>query len=294
MYDFKTINGLIELAQKEELSIPEVVILREQELSERSEAEIRELMKKNLKVMKEAAQKGLEKDDLTSISGLTGGDGRLLAEAEKDGKSLIGAVISQAVAKALAIAEVNAAMEPIVAVPTAGSCGILPAALLTVAEKYEKKEEEVIDALFVASGIGLAIAQQASVSGAEGGCQAECGSAAGMAAGAVVYLMGGDHNQLASAVAISLKTVLGLVCDPVAGLVEVPCIKRNATGASNALVAAEMALAGIESVIPVDEVIVAMKKVGDALPNELKETSLGGLAATPTARKIENELTLNN
>ncbi|WP_408956350.1 L-serine ammonia-lyase, iron-sulfur-dependent, subunit alpha [Natroniella sp. ANB-PHB2] len=290
MYYFKTIAELTELADKKKISIPEVVILREKELSEKSEVEIRKCMKQNLKVMREAIKAGLESEGLTSMSGLAGGDAKLIDHVHQKGTSLTGEINSQAIARALAISEVNAAMGPIVAVPTAGSCGILPAALLTIADKYEKGEEEVIDALFVASGIGLVIAQQASVSGAEGGCQAECGSAAGMAAGAITYLMGGDSEQIANAIAISLKNVLGLVCDPVAGLVEIPCIKRNAVGASNSLVAAEMALAGIESVIPVDEVIVAMKKVGDALPNELKETSLGGLAATPTACRIKSDL----
>ncbi|WP_018248540.1 L-serine ammonia-lyase, iron-sulfur-dependent, subunit alpha [Orenia marismortui] len=289
MYNFKTIAELIEISKQEELSIAQVIINREKELNNKSEEAIRKQMKDTLEVMKEAIKEGLTKD-IKSTSGLTGGDAKLLDKAQKSGRSVTGSIMSSAIAKSIAVAEVNAAMGKIVAVPTAGSCGILPGTLLTIAEDREKKDEEIINALFVASGIGLIIAKQASVSGAEGGCQAECGSAAAMAAGAITYLLGGSNEQIANAVAIALKNILGLVCDPVAGLVEVPCIKRNAGGASNALTAAELALAGINSVIPADEVIIAMKKVGEALPPQLKETSLGGLAATPTACKLNQEV----
>ncbi|TDX52334.1 L-serine ammonia-lyase, iron-sulfur-dependent, subunit alpha [Orenia marismortui] len=289
MYNFKTIAELIEISKQEELSIAQVIINREKELNNKSEEAIRKQMKDTLEVMKEAIKEGLTKD-IKSTSGLTGGDAKLLDKAQKSGRSVTGSIMSSAIAKSIAVAEVNAAMGKIVAVPTAGSCGILPGTLLTIAADREKKDEEIIDALFVASGIGLIIAKQASVSGAEGGCQAECGSAAAMAAGAITYLLGGNHEQIANAVAIALKNILGLVCDPVAGLVEVPCIKRNAGGASNALTAVELALAGINSVIPADEVIIAMKKVGEALPPQLKETSLGGLAATPTGCKLNQEL----
>ncbi|GAB6098567.1 L-serine ammonia-lyase, iron-sulfur-dependent, subunit alpha [Halanaerocella petrolearia] len=289
MYNFKTITELISIVTEEEISIAEVVIRREKELTDISQTEIKDGMKKNLDVMKSAITKGLN-EDVSSMSGLTGGDAKLMLKFQEEGRTVTGTVFSSAIAKSLAVAEVNAAMGRIVAVPTAGSCGILPGTVLAVAEDRDLVDDEVIDSLFVASGIGLIISQQASVSGAEGGCQAECGSASAMAAGAVTYLLGGDGQQVASAVAIALKNTLGLVCDPVAGLVEIPCIKRNAMGASNALTAAEMALAGIESVIPADEVIVAMKKVGDAMPSKLKETSLGGLAATPTGCKIKNNL----
>jgi L-serine dehydratase len=188
------------------------------------------------------------------------------------------------------VAEVNAGMGKIVAAPTAGSCGVLPAVLLTVAEELNAGEEQLIEALFAASGVGLVIAHQASVSGAQGGCQAEIGSAACMAAVAAVELAGGDPESAAHAGAIALKTLLGLVCDPVAGLVEVPCVKRNVTGAVNALVAADMALAGIKSNIPLDEVIVTMGQIGNSMPCSLKETAQGGLAITPTALKVKERV----
>jgi L-serine dehydratase len=199
-------------------------------------------------------------------------------------------VLSQALARALAVTEVNARMGRIVAAPTAGSCGILPAVLLTLAQKDDLADEKLLPVLFTAAGFGLVIANKASISGASGGCQAECGSAAAMAAAAATELLGGTPEQAAQACALALKSVLGLVCDPVAGLVEVPCIKRNASGTANAFVATEMALAGISSVIPADEVIGAMKAIGDQMAAELKETALGGLAATKTARKIAADL----
>ena len=193
-------------------------------------------------------------------------------------------------ARALAVSEVNARMGRIVAAPTAGSCGILPAVILTFAEEKALDERTAVLGLWTASGIGMVIANQASLSGAEGGCQAECGSAAAMSAAAAGEMLGGSPRQAAEACAIALKAVLGLVCDPVAGLVEVPCIKRNASGAANALVAAELALAGITSAIPADEVIAAMRAVGSQMPASLRETAAGGLAATPTGREIARRL----
>lgn len=293
MYDFDTISEWIELSEKQEVLLAEAVIRREVEIAEANRESIVKQMDKSLTVMWEAIEEGLTQE-VTSMSSLVGGDGKLIIEARKEGKTITGDVMSLAIARALAVSEVNAAMGRIVAIPTAGSCGILPGAFLTIAEKEEVSDEQVIEALFVASGVGLVIANQASISGAEGGCQAECGTATGMSAAAITYLLGGNNQQVANAIAIALKNILGLVCDPVAGLVEIPCIKRNAMGASNALIAAEMALAGIESVIPADEVISAMKEVGDALPNELKETSLGGLAATPTGCRLKEELFSEN
>lgn len=289
MEDFNTIEELILAAEKNNISMAQVVIDREKLLSEKTEAEIRENMKKSLQVMRESIEKGL-KSDIKSMSGLTGGDASKVEKARKEGKTITGDLFSKIISHTLAVSELNASMGKIVACPTAGSCGILPGSLTTIAEDNECSEDEIIDALFVASGFGIVIAKQASVSGAAGGCQAECGSASSMTAAAITYLLGGSKQQVASAAAIALKNLLGLVCDPVAGLVEVPCIKRNAIGSSNAVTAAEMALAGVESIIPVDEVIVAMKKVGDALPESLKETSQGGLAVTPTACRIKEEL----
>jgi len=292
MEDFDTIEELIAIAEKNKISIAQVVINREKHLSEKKESEIREIMKNNLQIMRQSIKKGLE-EDIKSMSGLTGGDAKKVEKARKEGRTIAGDLFSRVISNTLAVSELNSSMGKIVACPTAGSCGILPGSLLTIAEDKGFSDQEIIDALFVASGFGVVIAKQASVSGAAGGCQAECGSASSMTAAAITYLIGGSNQQVASAAAIALKNLLGLVCDPVAGLVEVPCIKRNAAGSSNAITAAEMAAAGVKSVIPVDEVITAMKKVGDALPDSLKETSQGGLAATPTASKIKKDL-LNN
>lgn len=292
MEDFDTVEELIKIAEENEITLAQVVINREKELSEKSEAAVREKMKDTLQVMRESISRGLE-EDIKSMSGLTGGDARKVDKARKEGKNITGELFSKVLANTLAVSELNASMGKIVACPTAGSCGILPGSLLTIAEENDCSDDQIIDALFVASGFGVVIAKQASVSGAAGGCQAECGSASSMTAAAITYLLGGSKKACAAAAAMALKNLLGLVCDPVAGLVEVPCIKRNAAGSSNAITAAEMAIAGVRSVIPVDEVIVAMKKVGDALPDSLKETSQAGLAATPTACKIKEDL-LNN
>lgn len=289
MENFQTITELIQIAENNNISLAQVVINREVKLSEMTEKEVKAEMDQTLTVMKNSIEKGLN-GDLKSMSGLTGGDAKLIDDARKKGKTIMGDLFSKILARTLSVSELNASMGKIVACPTAGSCGILPGTLLTIAEENDYSKEEIIDALFVAAGFGIVIAKQASVSGAEGGCQAECGSASAMTAAAVTYLFGGSKKAVASAAAISLKNLMGLVCDPVAGLVEVPCVKRNAIGSSNAITSAEMALAGVESVIPVDEVIVALKKVGDALPESLKETSKGGVAATPTAQKIKEKL----
>ncbi len=239
--------------------------------------------------MNEAIQSGLTGRE-KSASGLVGGDASRLVQRLEDGQTLSGSTIGKAAAYAMAVNEVNAAMGKIVACPTAGSCGIVPGVLLAAAEALQASDDELIDALFTSAGIGIVIAENASISGAQGGCQAECGSAAAMAAGATVELAGGTPEQIGHAVALALKSILGLVCDPVAGLVEVPCVKRNAFGAMQAILAADMAMAGIKSVIPVDEVIDAMNQIGLALPASLKETSEAGLAKTPTAKAIEERL----
>ena len=228
-------------------------------------------------------------ENLHSTSGLTGGDGfRMTRYAERS--PLSGSFCARAIARSLAVAEYNAAMGKIVAAHTAGSCGILPAAILTVIDEREVPEDAAVMALFTAGALGLVIANEASIAGAEGGCQAECGSAAAIAAGALVEISGGSPRMVAEACAIAVKNQLGLVCDPVAGLVEVPCVKRNAGGIMCAVTAADMALAGIKSVIPVDEVIGAMRKIGEALPASLKETAQGGLAATPTGLALKKKI----
>ena len=289
MIQFRRIHELIALARRERQPLSAIVLQYEAERSEREPQELRQDMANNLRVMNEAIQSGLTGRE-KSASGLVGGDASRLVQRLEDGQTLSGSTIGKAAAYAMAVNEVNAAMGKIVACPTAGSCGIVPGVLLAAAEALQASDDELIDALFTSAGIGIVIAENASISGAQGGCQAECGSAAAMAAGATVELAGGTPEQVGHAVALALKSILGLVCDPVAGLVEVPCVKRNAFGAMQAILAADMAMAGIESVIPVDEVIDAMNQIGLALPTTLKETSEAGLAKTPTAKAIEERL----
>lgn len=248
-----------------------------------AETDILNKMQSLLKVMEESVAFGLT--GVPSHSGLTGGAAKRLQEARQNTayKNILGDVVNDAVAYAMAVGECNAAMGRIVAAPTAGASGVLPGVLLALQKHYGLDDNQMAQALVVAGNIGLVIANRASLSGAMGGCQAECGSGAAMAAGAAVDVLGGTPEQVGHAVAMVFKNMLGLVCDPVAGLVEVPCIKRNGGAAAQALLAAELALAGITSFIPVDEAIDAMKSVGDRLPCTLKETAEGGLAQTPTA-----------
>ena len=228
--------------------------------------------------------------DRRSVSGLVGGDGKRMRDYAAAQSPIGGDFTAQVIAEALSMGESNACMRRIVAAPTAGACGVLPAVLIPLYWQDNVPEERMLEALFTASGIGAVIAYRACISGAAGGCQAEIGSASAMAAGALVYLRRGTDEQMCHAVAMALKNLLGLVCDPVAGLVEVPCVKRNVIGAVNAIAAADMALAGIVSRIPVDEVIDAMGEVGRRLPVEFRETALGGLAATPTGRSVKQSL----
>lgn len=225
-----------------------------------------------------------------SASGLVGGDGGLMEDYYKKKESLCGSFISMVIAQAIQMGESNACMKRIVAAPTAGASGVLPAVLLPLFREKDLKTDKIIEALYVSAGIGQVIAQRAYIAGAAGGCQAEVGSASAMAAGALVHIKGGDAVQISNAVAMTLKNLLGLVCDPVAGLVEVPCVKRNVIGAVNALSCADMALAGIQSKIPADQVIDAMKEVGDHMHVSLRETGQGGLAATPAAKEIVKRL----
>ena len=224
------------------------------------------------------------------VSGLVGGDGLKMRLYARRGESIGGEFMDEVIVQAISMAESNACMRRIVAAPTAGSCGVVPAVLLPLCEREHYTQHELLEALYVASGIGAVIAYRASISGAAGGCQAEIGTASAMAAGALVSLRGGTNEQIGHAVAIALKNLMGLVCDPVAGLVEVPCVKRNVIGAVNAISAADMALAGIESRIPVDEVIDAMGEVGRRMPVEFRETALGGLAATPTGKAVKERM----
>ncbi|MCX7694501.1 MAG: L-serine ammonia-lyase, iron-sulfur-dependent, subunit alpha [Caloramator sp.] len=280
---------LMELANSKRCKIYEIVIENEVELQGLSREEIVLKMKKALEVMKASAQEALDKE-VKSVSGLIGGDAKRLEDYRKSGNTLCGDTVVKAMARALSCSEVNAAMGRIVAAPTAGSCGILPSAVITAGEKLDKTEDEIVNALFTASGIGQIIAKNATVSGAEGGCQAECGAAAAMAAAAIVEMAGGTPEMCLNAASIALKNIMGLVCDPIAGLVEAPCAKRNASGVVNALISAELVLAGIKSIIPFDEVVEAMYRVGKALPEALRETALGGIAATPTGIKLRKQV----
>nr|WP_017552958.1 L-serine ammonia-lyase, iron-sulfur-dependent, subunit alpha [Heyndrickxia coagulans] len=285
---FRNVAELVELAEQKNKKISEIMIEQEMEVTGKSREAIIKKMDENLAVMEKAVEKGIA--GVRSHSGLTGGDAVLLQKYIEKGNFLSGATILDAVSKAVATNEVNAAMGTICATPTAGSAGVVPGTLFAVKNKLHPTREEMVRFLFTSGAFGFVVANNAFISGAAGGCQAEVGSAAGMAAAAIVEMAGGTPEQCAHAMAITLKNMIGLVCDPVAGLVEVPCVKRNAMGAANAMVAADMALAGIKSRIPCDEVIDAMYRVGQQMLTALKETARGGLADTPTARKLEAKI----
>ena len=285
---FRNVAELVALAEQQSCSIAEIMVEQEVRVTGRTREQIREQMGRNLDVMEQAVERGLQ--GVQSHSGLTGGDAVKLNLYIAQGKGLSGDTILDAVSKAVATNEVNAAMGMICATPTAGSAGVVPGALFGLKDKLNPTREQMIDYLFTSGAFGFVVANNASISGAAGGCQAEVGSAAGMAAAAIVALAGGTPQQSAHAMAIALKNLLGLVCDPVAGLVEVPCVKRNAMGAAVAMVAADMALAGITSTIPCDEVIEAMFRIGQTMPTALRETALGGLAATPTGKRLKEEI----
>lgn len=280
---------LIEVCNKKNITIWEYTLGEEIEKSGLSREKVIEKMRQNLNVMISSSSYAQE-NNVKSISGLIGGDALKLKKYAESGNTLTGEFMVRAMARAISSSEVNAAMGKIVACPTAGSCGILPAAILSAGEKLNKSEDELVQALFTAAGIGIIIAKNATMAGAEGGCQAECGSAAAMASAAVVEMMGGTVEQALDAAAIVIKNILGLVCDPVAGLVEVPCAKRNIAGTVSALTTADLAMCGVKSKIPFDEVVWAMYKVGKQLPSELRETALGGIAITPTGLRLKKEI----
>lgn len=286
MFKYDSIADLVSAAEKENVRISDLVIKEQAEARECSVEEMYNKMYKSFKVMIEAVEKGIVKDS-RSVSGLTGGSAWKMREQVAASKNICGPVFGNAMIMALAVSETNACMGKIVAAPTAGSCGILPAAILSVMNDRKIPEKDVVMSMFTASAIGLVAANKASIAGAEGGCQAECGVGSAMAAAAVTEMCGGTPQMVSDACAIAIKNILGLVCDPVAGLVEIPCIKRNAMGTANAFTAAELALAGITSAIPADETLWAMKKVGDSMSSALKETGEGGLAATPTGKRLK-------
>ncbi|MBS3938635.1 MAG: L-serine ammonia-lyase, iron-sulfur-dependent, subunit alpha [Peptococcaceae bacterium] len=280
---------LLALCREHKIGMHEIMLRREVELTGIGEAEIKARLFLSLGIMRKAVERGLT-EDVKSVSGLIGGDAKKVKEHNDKAKSVCGSLMSRAISRAMAVLEVNAAMGKIVAAPTAGSSGVVPGVLLTVAEEFALDDDTLIQGLLTAGAVGFLITRNATVAGAEGGCQAETGSAAAMAAAAVVEMLCGSPEAALHAAAISLQNVLGLVCDPIAGLVEVPCEHRNALGAANALIAAELARANVASIIPFDEVVEAMYRVGRALPCELRETAIGGLAGTPTGQRIKQEL----
>ena len=271
------------------LRLSEYALAREVEDSDLFAEDVRRRFARMLDIMELSVWEAREKP-VYSVSGLTGGNACLYEQYRLEGGSLLGEALSLAVACALSCSEINASMGRIVACPTAGSCGIVPAAVMAVAKCRGIGKEGKIDALLCAGLVGQIIGEHACLAGAEGGCQAECGSAAAMAAAAVTEMAGGSPRQCFDAAAIAIKNSLGLVCDPVGGLVEIPCIKRNAGGVANALTAADMALAGVKSYIPFDDTVEAMGRVGRQLPSALRETAKGGLAVTPSGLKLAEKI----
>ncbi|CEM61654.1 L-serine ammonia-lyase, iron-sulfur-dependent, subunit alpha [Treponema phagedenis] len=289
MISYETISELVEIAIQKNEKISEIVLQDQIVQMEKPRDELLKRMEENLDVMLDSIEKGSQKG-VKSKSGLTGGDAYLLKQKIEADSFLTGPLMANAIQMAIAVSEINAAMGKIVASPTAGSCGILPAALGSMIKIQKTAKADAVLSLFTAGAIGMVIANKASIAGASGGCQAECGSASAMAAACIVELSGGTAQMVQESVAIALKCILGLVCDPVAGLVEIPCIKRNASGVTLAFTAAEMALAGIKSIIPVDEVILTMKRIGDSMPSSLKETAEGGLAVTQTGIELQKKV----
>ena len=283
---YKNAEMLLNITQRDGCRICDAVLMNEVKTSEKTPDEIVSRMDKMLDVMLEASNRGIN-EYIRSVSGMSGGSAKLLYDRIKDGHSLCGGIIPLAMARALSCSEVNASMGKIVAAPTAGSCGILPAVIITCGEALGCDRRKMIDGLLTASGIGQIIGRNATLAGAEGGCQAECGSASAMAAAAAVEMAGGTPEMALSAGAIAIQNVMGLVCDPIAGLVEVPCANRNASGAVNAITSAEMALSGIKSFVPFDQVVASMYSVGKAMPESLRETAMGGVAATPIGEKMK-------
>lgn len=283
---YASIEELVSDATIKNLPISELVIQAECNDMNVSRNDVWRKMKHNLDTMRLAVSRGAHGIGVHSKTGLTGGDAVKIKDYRKSHKTLSGDMIMSAVQSAIATNEVNAAMGVICATPTAGSSGTLPGVLFTLEKSLGLDEEQMVRFLFTAGGFGMVIANNACIAGATGGCQAEVGSASGMGAAAAVEVAGGTPKQSANAMAIAISNLLGLVCDPIAGLVEVPCINRNAIGSSNALISADMALAGCESMIPADEVISAMDKVGKNMPESLRETGIGGLAGTPTGQEI--------
>ena len=287
MFEYHTLNDLIKLSADNNLEIWEIIQQADMYENDRSESDSFNMMKEMYVAMKNADS--MYDGTLRSASNKAGGDGGLLHSYNESGKNICGSFMGKVMEKAIKMGESNACMRRIVAAPTAGSCGVLPAVLLSYEEDFDVAENDMVKAMYVAAGIGKVIAENAFIAGAAGGCQAEIGSASAMAAGALAFLHGGDSSAIINAATLSLKNFLGLVCDPVAGLVEVPCIKRNSYGAVNAVTSAQLSLAGIKSAIAPDDVVDSMRRIGNQLPASLKETSCGGLAITESAQNYLNQ-----
>ncbi|MGN0299554.1 MAG: L-serine ammonia-lyase, iron-sulfur-dependent, subunit alpha [Lachnospiraceae bacterium] len=285
---YRSLTSIIALAQEKNLSFWEAVA--QEDMNERM-VSLEDSLNKMLSLYLAMKHADAAYDaNLRSQSCMVGGQGQKIHEYYASQNTLCGPFIGTVVERAIKMGESNACMKRIVAAPTAGSCGVVPAVLLSIQEREQKLDLDMAKAMFVAAGVGEVIANRAFIAGAAGGCQAEIGSASAMAAAAAAFLMGGNNDAIIHAAALALKNLLGLACDPVAGLVEVPCVKRNVIGAVNAMTSADLALAGIRSQIPPDEVIDAMRSIGASLPASIRETGEGGLAATPTASKITQNL----
>ncbi|MBU1019151.1 MAG: L-serine ammonia-lyase, iron-sulfur-dependent, subunit alpha [Patescibacteria group bacterium] len=291
MYDFTTCEKLLKLAQKHDTSLSEIVIRYECAISDNSRNKIIDEMKNRAKVMKNAINKSM-KDPEISVSGMTGESTKRMKKffSRKKKNLLLSEVSYKAMMYAIATGETNASMGCIVAFPTAGASGVIPGAFFATQEKLKCSDKKLIEAMFTASGIGLTIAENATLAGSKGGCQAEIGSAVAMAAAGLTEMRGGTPEQCMHAAALGLKNLLGLTCDPVGGMVEVPCVKRGGLAATFAISASDLAMSGVESFIPIDEVIDAMGKIGRLLSPKLRETALGGLAVSKTAMKTTKKL----
>lgn len=287
--DIPSIDYLLDEAAKNSKTIWQVVLKEEQEDSGLTEEELRDRLEETYRVMKQAVKEGIAAET-RSISGLTGGEAAKYYRYYRAGKSLLGPLEAKAISYSLGTSEYNAAMGVIVAASTCGSSGILPGVVIAAQEEYGLSDREAVNGLITGGGVGAVVATRATISGAAGGCQAEVGTASAMAAAALTDMMGGSAKQCAQAAALALKNCLGLACDPVAGLVEIPCVKRNGIYAAFAIAAADMALAGVESFIPPDEVIDAMYQIGVNMPAAVRETAEGGLAITPTGASAKRRL----
>lgn len=286
---YRNMKELLQLANDKQVPLSEIILENEMKISSLTEEQVFEKLEKRYRVMENSVEKALE-EALPTVGSLIEGITKTQNNYAESDRTICGSFINKVMARALSGSEVNASMGKICAAPTAGACGILPAVLFSISEREKLPRRKTLEGLLTASGIGAIIMKNATVAGAEGGCQSECGVAASMAAAATVEMMGGSPEAALGSVAFSLMNCMGLICDPIAGLVQVPCAQRNASQSVNALLSADLAMAGMKSLIPPDEVVEAMYKVGKLLPSQLKETSMGGIAATKTGKEIQKKI----